>query len=1682
MSHAPHEQFNSLIDSGRNSEEHPRTEFIAALETRLHHTFSKDHMNKGILQKIWMRPAIPFTALALVVLAIGVIATLQNQHGQIAKTQKFDRLVFNADLVQADFDLQPTKSDVMGVASDTAFTLTTKQPFSAEDITASLAFSPPLQFDITASGDTEYFIQPSESLQPGTVYQVSLGSTINTEDGAEKQRISWAYQVKDELRVTGMLPRHRATNVPLDTGIEVTFNTDQYTEAEKFFSISPATKGRFERHGRVLVFVAEERLSPTTVYTVKVSKGLGVADSDVTLTDDVIAQFETTGENQNFNQTLTFADAFTAVQTGEAPVINFQYSNNAPALQATIYKADDRTEFLDVLKPYDELPEWAFNARMQFRADTTNLTKVGEQMLRVEGPAAHFTSGFDAGYYILEIVSGDERATAPLIVSDIAASLVMSNTDSVVWLYDLKTAAPLADATVRSVIGDTSTSTNAEGLATLETPEQVRDPLNKDRRTRTYYSIDAKDGRTTLVPLVSKSQWNLGYGFGRTWSSDYWAHLSTDRSLYRPTDTINVWGIARHRENPAKEKVVLSVMTYAFLDGNDEPVPLVSQTVETGDYSSFRASLPLQELKPGYYTLEARIGSTLISSQSFEIRTFTKPAYQITVTPDKIAGFAGESVTYSVHTEFFDGTPAPNVSLKYAEYGSSGEEGTAITTDAMGNASITKELILSSDYEKNYGVGRSITLFPSQSAEGDIIGSASVFIYPSAVAFWPESTRENDTVTVSTTLHAVDPRQPSSSWWSTAFEGDPVPNATINGVVYEIINTKTKTGEEYDFVEKKVVDRYMYSSHEEERQKFSGTTDKNGVFSKTLTLTGESYRIALTAADDKGRAITRSTYIYDYTALSSGSFYSVVDVNNNTENFGYRSYDIGEETTLQFVKNGTPVTDEGKFLFVRLQNGLQETILSETSALPVTFEDKDAPNVFYTAIWYDGKGFRAPGTYSTARLDFREESRKLDVTVEPLESSYNPGETAKVRVRVTDIDGKGVKAMVNLSAIDEALNVIQWDNMPAPLSNLYRHVNSGLLEQYVSHDVLRVEGFAEGGGGGDGARKDFRDAVLFTDVETDNAGNATVEMKLADNITSWRVTAQAVTKNLYAGHGIGFVSATKPIFGILTMNEEYVSSDQPVLIGAAYGTGVSSGDTVSMTLDIPGLGIHEERTAKAFVAEKFIIPKLAEGIFEAHLTVQSGNSRDELVRSFTVLSSRLMRSVSLFTEAVPGQTLEGSASERSAVYVSDLGRGRSIYTLQSLAYAYGKRLDRHLAAATATDLLKELDPDFKGDATGFEPVQYQRDDGGISLTVYSDSDLGLSALAASRRDLFDNVRLTGYFIKSLERKNASLEEIGAALQGLAFLKQPVIADIDAYLLLDGITDEHRLTAAIAYVALGANDKAMDIAAGLLTKHGETQDPFIRLKLGGNEDAYIINTARFGIVAEALKLKERIGIGRYLAEHFPKDAITNLERSVAQQFAVPLLGENAVSLTYTIGGDPQTIEIKDGKSKALSLVSDELEKFTVVAVSGPVGLTLSSSVPLDLTNTPVDTRLSLNRTFTLQGGERRALREGDVVRVDIAPKIDAGILGHGFLVTDLLPSGLVAITNPWQRDLPNAIDQANPIEVSGQRVSFYRANANSFYYYARVLTPGGYSAESAIIQSEDSRDIINYSGAQTIEIQ
>ncbi|MCG2685942.1 hypothetical protein L6258_01060, partial [Candidatus Parcubacteria bacterium] len=470
--------------------------------------------------------------------------------------------------------------------------------------------------------------------------------------------------------------------------------------------------------------------------------------------------------------------------------------------------------------------------------------------------------------------------------------------------------------------------------------------------------------------------------------------------------------------------------------------------------------VPLSNLQPGYYNIDIKSGENTIVSRGFQVLTYTKPAYKIDITPSSRAVFGGEIVTFAGQTDFFEGTPVPKVGLSY-----SGSISGQTTSDNYGEF----EIVYPTEYAErdeygsliHYPRAQTVNVNPSLAEEGEIIGGARLAVFGSDAALRAstEIVESKGTVRVEVNRIVLD-RLNDGGAEDDDYLGEPLADQPVSGALYENRWEKEEVGEYYDFINKVVRKKYRYHSVRDFLGEISLVADRRGqaVYEFTLDL-DKYYIVELETVGSRGRTAYETVYLYGtrYNYFGRESNYYHIDSGDPTV-----GYSVGDQVSLTF-KNGSEVLPSGgenRYLFNVAQRGIRDFQPQNSPTFEFEFEDAYVPNVSVSGIYFNGRTFFDGGT-SLVRFDTQD--KKLNITVSPDKSSYRPGEQVNLDVAVVDGEGRGQRAEVNISLVDEALFKLQ-DQSVDTLGSLYRSVGSGILQTYVSHQYPLDLAGAEGGG------------------------------------------------------------------------------------------------------------------------------------------------------------------------------------------------------------------------------------------------------------------------------------------------------------------------------------------------------------------------------------------------------------------------------------------------------------------------------------------------------------------------------------------------------------------------------------------------------------------------------------------
>ena len=174
----------------------------------------------------------------------------------------------------AEISIDASKKDSLGVAGDSDYVIKTEKDVDQKTISQGLSVEPKFDYTIEQINPREFKIKPKSNLDPKQIYKFKFVSQSNE----ISKDLSWAFQIKDEFRVLQTLPSNISTLVPLDSGIEIEFNTTEYQDPGELFQITPKTEGSFERNGKRLIFKPKS-LKQATLYTVNLKAVLKVKNS-----------------------------------------------------------------------------------------------------------------------------------------------------------------------------------------------------------------------------------------------------------------------------------------------------------------------------------------------------------------------------------------------------------------------------------------------------------------------------------------------------------------------------------------------------------------------------------------------------------------------------------------------------------------------------------------------------------------------------------------------------------------------------------------------------------------------------------------------------------------------------------------------------------------------------------------------------------------------------------------------------------------------------------------------------------------------------------------------------------------------------------------------------------------------------------------------------------------------------------------------------------------------------------------------------------------------------------------------------------------------------------------------------------------------------------------------------------
>lgn len=152
------------------------------------------------------------------------------------------------------------------------------------------------------------------------------------------------------------------------------------------------------------------------------------------------------------------------------------------------------------------------------------------------------------------------------------------------------------------------------------------------------------------------------------WKNDYYykeskrkevLQLFTDRSIYRPGQTVYVSGLAYEMEKDSTRVLADKKYTVSLYDANNNETGKVE--VRTNGFGSFSGQFVLPSpCLTGYFSLRAAD-----TSVSFKVEEYKRPTFDVTFEPVKVEYQVGDSIEVVGMAKTFAGAPVQNARVHY---------------------------------------------------------------------------------------------------------------------------------------------------------------------------------------------------------------------------------------------------------------------------------------------------------------------------------------------------------------------------------------------------------------------------------------------------------------------------------------------------------------------------------------------------------------------------------------------------------------------------------------------------------------------------------------------------------------------------------------------------------------------------------------------------------------------------------------------------------------------------------------------------------------------------------------------------------------------------------------------------------------------------------------------------------
>ncbi|MEW5987109.1 MAG: Ig-like domain-containing protein [Chloroflexota bacterium] len=978
------------------------------------------------------------------------------------------------------------------------------------------------------------------------------------------------------------------------TSVRVTFDRPMdETVTAAAFQLSPPVTGTVTWEETTLVFAPGiGYLAEETEYTVSISPAARGAEGEAILDEP----FSWTFHTSHLSDLADFGSGPNAqvVDVNGRRAVQFQLFQREPAaITFELYRLT-LAQFLDrYASGFRGAAGWEENRPIS----TEGTPRVRRWTVEtVERPRDYgnvqevlIPADVPPGLYLLNLKAGHVNDQLILLLSQNTLTIKQAEGQLVVWVTDINGGpVPGIEVSVYARDNVLLASGRADEYGIFRTEVGV------DPQPLIVIAADREDVTASGLSnewLSRSAQW-WGWWRPAPVAQDYAVYVYTDRPIYRPGQLIFYKAILRQDDDAILDILPAGApVTVRIRDARNNVVQTFEDT--TNHFGTVNGQFQLAEgAMLGEYAVEVVVGDSESHRQIFKVEEYRKPDYRVTVTTDSGRYVSGENVQVMVDTSYFFGEPVANAGIEARLY--------YLGERSWWDERSQDQYVWYKTYQpprtgRTGADGRFTFTLPAEFGYSNLV--SRYWSYPVREAIWAIEATVDDGSHQTVSGFAV----------IRVYEASEVIQVDKGGYLHEPGQPFTVRAQVHTIFDEPVSGRQLTLSlrrwdtgrgdYLTTVQTAGLTTGADGRASLSFTIEEAGfYQLRVSGRDAGGREMSYTSYVLAYGRQyqswygRAGGLYIEAD---------RERYAPGDTAHLLIE---SAFSGPALLTFERGTTRREQLIelTAPVTLVEVAIQPGDAPNIYVTVnAWQEQDTTVTEDTWeslpdsrlrtATVNLPVPVTNKTLNVTITPNQAIYAPRQEATFTVRVTNQQGTPVSAELSLAMVDEAMFALS-EELSGPIFDAFYHERPRLVRTYDALALIRYLGGGYGGGGGGdelgGPRSDFPDtAVWFPVLHTDANGEATVTVTLPDSLTSWRLTAKAVTADTQVGETFINVLTqqeivVRPILpSTLTAGDQvylsafihnYSEAAQTVEVSIKIGNPGNSGNSVPSVPSVPG--------------------------------------------------------------------------------------------------------------------------------------------------------------------------------------------------------------------------------------------------------------------------------------------------------------------------------------------------------------------------------------------------------------------------------------------------------------------------------------------------------------------------------